>query len=96
MEKMIAKIETVIPGLKENIEVKVLATPLTFDRYVLVSEGAWFGPNSFSKLPESKTPIENLFLVGASVEGSGTPSALSSGFKVGKHLSNLLSKDFTE
>ena len=87
---MIEKIETIIPGLKEKIEVKLLATPLTFDRYVLVSEGAWFGPYSFSKLPDSKTPIGNLFLVGASVEGSGVPSALSSGFKVGKNLFNLL------
>ena len=42
MDEMIKKIETVIPGLKEKIEVKLLATPLTFDRYVLVSEGAWF------------------------------------------------------
>ncbi|MHA1473963.1 MAG: phytoene desaturase family protein [Promethearchaeota archaeon] len=92
INEMIEKIETIIPGLKEKIEVKLLATPLTFDRYVLVSEGAWFGPNSFSKLPESKTPIGNLFLVGASVEGSGVPSALSSGFKVGKNLANLLKK----
>ncbi len=92
IDEMIKKIETVIPGLKEKIEVRMLATPLTFDRYVLVSEGAWFGPYSFSKLPESKTPIENFFLVGASVEGGGVPSALSSGFKVGKNLLNLLKK----
>ena len=92
INEMIEKIETVIPGLKEKVEVSMLATPLTFDRYVLVSEGAWFGPYSFSKLPESKTPIENLFLVGASIEGSGAPSALSSGFKVGKNLIKLLYK----
>ncbi|QEE17526.1 phytoene desaturase family protein [Promethearchaeum syntrophicum] len=92
MNQMITKIETIIPKLKENIDIRILATPLTFDRYVMVSEGAWFGPNSFSKLPGIKTPIKNLFLVGASVEGSGVPSALSSGFKVGKILSAIFYK----
>jgi len=85
-DKLITKIESVIPRLREHIIVKELATPLTFERYVQVTDGAWFGPFSFQELPSFKTPIDNLFLVGSSIKGSGVPSALRSGLEVGKYL----------
>lgn len=85
-EEAISIIEKVIPNIGENIEVKELATPLTFERYVQVTEGAWFGSLSLRKKPEMQTSISNLLLVGASVKGSGAPSALRHGLTVGKYL----------
>lgn len=90
-DEVISIIEKVIPGLREKIAVKELATPLTFERYLQVTEGAWFGSHKFQKLPDSETPIDNLLLVGASVRGSGAPSALNHGFTVGDELAKKIS-----
>ncbi|NHJ05098.1 MAG: NAD(P)/FAD-dependent oxidoreductase, partial [Candidatus Heimdallarchaeota archaeon] len=85
-DEAISIIEKVIPNIREKIEVKELATPLTFERYLQVTDGAWFGSLSFRKKPDMQTPISNLLLVGASVKGSGAPSALRHGIEVGKYL----------
>ncbi|MCK4636702.1 MAG: NAD(P)/FAD-dependent oxidoreductase [Methanomicrobia archaeon] len=84
--KMIALIETVIPGLSKHVVVKELGTPLTFERYTLTTEGAWFGPFTFQKLPNFKTPIGNLFLAGSNVSGSGVPPAIRSGLNTAKYV----------
>jgi len=85
-DEAISIIEKVIPNIREKIEVKELATPLTFERYLQVTDGAWFGSLSFRKKPDMQTPISNLLLVGASVKGSGAPSALRHGLTVGKYI----------
>lgn len=69
-KKLIARAETYLPGLAENIEVMEVATPLTMQRYSLSPEGAIYGfaqtvrQSSINRLGQ-KTRIKGLFLSGA-------------------------------
>ena len=90
-EKFLTKIETIIPNIREKVEVCEVATPHTFERYVQVTNGAWYGPYRFQRLPESQTPISNLLLAGSNIIGSGAPSALRSGMNVAKNLLEKMS-----
>ena len=59
--------EKVIPGLRKHIKVKVVATPLTMERYTGNSKGAVYGWNKKSLMEEIRfmnptTPVKNLFL----------------------------------
>ena len=68
-QKIIRKVEVIIPGIEDAIEVKEIATPNTFYRYTLNKNGALFG---WSALPTqvdkgvfpNQTSIENLYLTG--------------------------------
>ncbi|NHJ84583.1 MAG: NAD(P)/FAD-dependent oxidoreductase [Asgard group archaeon] len=83
-EQMIDQIEKVIPDVRKHIIVKEVATPLTFERYAQVSDGAWFGPFTMQKLPQKETPIKNLYFAGSSTSGSGTSGAMRSGFETAR------------
>jgi prolycopene isomerase len=65
-DKLIASAGKIIPQLSEHIVCKDIATPLTFERYTLNSEGAshgWF-PAPGAKLRSQKTPFKNLYQAG--------------------------------
>lgn len=65
-EKLITAVEKIIPQLSQHIVYKDIATPLTFERYTLNSEGAshgWF-PTPGAKMRSQKTPIKNLYQAG--------------------------------
>ncbi len=65
-DKFIAAAEEIIPQLSKHIVCKDIATPLTFERYTLNSEGAshgWF-PAPGAKMHSQKTPIKNLYQAG--------------------------------
>jgi phytoene dehydrogenase-like protein len=65
-DKLIASAERVIPQLSKHIVCKDIATPLTFERYTLNSEGAshgWF-PAPGAKMRSQKTPFKNLYQAG--------------------------------
>ncbi len=81
-EKLIQKAEKVIPNLSKHIIVKDLATPKTFERYTLIPEGAIyaFDQSIETKRPYFKTPVEGLYLVGASTfPGGGIEAVVISG-----------------
>ncbi|MCX6000183.1 MAG: hypothetical protein NTU41_11525, partial [Chloroflexi bacterium] len=64
--RLIASAEEIIPQLSKHIICQDVATPLTFERYTLNSEGAshgWF-PAPGDKLRSQKTPIKNLYQAG--------------------------------
>jgi phytoene dehydrogenase-like protein len=66
-DKLIVSAEKIIPDLSKHVIVKDIATPLTFERYTLNSEGAsmgWF-PSPGGKMRSQKTPIKNLYEAGA-------------------------------
>jgi phytoene desaturase len=65
-DKLIAAAEEIIPQLSQHIVCKDIATPLTFERYTLNSEGASYGwfPAPGAKLRSQKTPIKNLYQAG--------------------------------
>ena len=84
-DKAIEAAEKVIPDLSKHIVIKDIATPMTYERYTLSSEGAWYDvaltPDQAGKnRKESTTPIEGLYLTGASTWGAGTQTARTAGF----------------
>ena len=95
IEKLIKRAESVIPNLSQHVKLKRLATPLTFERFNLSSDGAFYGPEYNQKLPSFKTPIRNLFFAGSNVGGSGVNSAMKSGLKTGKFLLKKVERNLT-
>jgi len=77
--------ETLLPGLREAIEVKVVATPLTNVRYTSNYKGAIYGwdqtvDNSGNRRVQHHTPIKNLYLAGAwTFPGGGYGACFPSG-----------------
>lgn len=65
--KLIERCEAIIPDLKDYIKVKIIATPLTMERYTGNRRGAIYGWNKHNMLDEIRffkvsTPVDNLFL----------------------------------
>jgi len=72
-----------IPGLKDKVEVKVVASPHTFERYTMnylgASSGWSMAADRQHKLP-IKTPIKGLYLTGHwTMNPGGVPAAFVSG-----------------
>lgn len=65
-DKLIDAVEEIIPQLSKHIVYRDIATPLTFERYTLNSEGAFYGwfPAPGAKTRSQKTPIKNLYQAG--------------------------------
>lgn len=68
-DALIDKVDRVIPGIKEAIEIKTDATPHTLYRYTLNSRGAMCGWESsleqvYTNRISAKTEIEGLYLTG--------------------------------
>jgi prolycopene isomerase len=79
---LIEKVEkTLLPGLRQAIEVREVATPLTNVRYTSNYRGAIYGwdqtvENSEPRRLPHKTPIKNLYLAGAWTRPGGGYSAV--------------------
>jgi prolycopene isomerase len=87
-EIMISKVEeTLLPGLKDAIEIKEIGTPLTNIRYTSNYRGAVYGfdqtlNNSGQNRIGHATPVKNLYLSGAwSRPGHGYGGVLWSGIQ---------------
>lgn len=81
-ELLIKKAEKIIPDLGKHIVLVDAATPRTFERYTSTPEGAIyvFDQSIETRRPYFKTPIEGLYLVGASTfPGGGVEAAVISG-----------------
>jgi len=84
-DTLISQAERLLPGLSRGIVLKDAATALTVERYSLASEGAIYGvdqsPDQMGDYrPYFKTPIEGLYLVGASTfPGAGVEAVVISG-----------------
>ena len=90
-QMLINKAEKIIPGLSDHIVVRDSATPLTYERYTLNSQGAamgWaFTPQMFLKRLDQKTPIPNLYLAGHwTMPGGGVPAVALSGLKAARMI----------
>jgi len=89
-EEILAAAEKCIPGLKDNIEVMVTASPDTFMRYTANANGAIFGFESTrniygeAKLPPT-TYLGNLYQTGHwSKPGGGIWNVMESGYTLSK------------
>ena len=81
---LLERLGRVIPGLSGSIRVQEVATPLTNWRYSRNTHGSIYGSeqtvdNMYLGRLSARTPIPNLFLAGAWVNGGGMSSALLSG-----------------
>ena len=84
-ERLIKAAEKVIPDLSQHIVARDVATPMTYERYTLSNEGAWYDAASTPDQAgqnrlQTEAPIEGLYLTGASTWGGGTQPAMVSGF----------------
>ncbi|MGI5876564.1 MAG: hypothetical protein ACOX6X_07110 [Dethiobacteria bacterium] len=86
---MIEDASRLIPGLKESIEFKDAATPLTYERYTHNTAGAssawsWNPKKEFYKNAMSvniKTPVKNLFIGSCwAMQIGGVPGALAAAY----------------
>lgn len=84
--------ERFAPNLRDHIEVKNVATPITYERYTHNFEGTIMGfkptkPNIKAGLAKMKTPIKNLLIGGHSAEyGGGVPMAARAGANAAAYI----------
>jgi len=90
MDTMIDSASRLIPGLKECIEYKDAATPLTYERYTHNTDGAssawsWNPKKKFYKNPLSvkiETPVPNLYIGSCwALQIGGVPGALAAAYQ---------------
>lgn len=91
-QKIIARVEKAIPNLSNHIIHSELATQLTFERYNLVSKGAWYATRYDQIVGNFKSPINNLLFAGSNISGGGVGTSLYSGLQTGQYLSEKISK----
>lgn len=91
-EAMLDRVEKVLPGLREQIEVLEMGTPLTMERYTLNPRGAIYGytmspeQSILNRIPQ-ETPIEGLYFAGAwTFPGGGQSACLGSGAVAAKMI----------
>lgn len=95
MDAMIDSVSGLIPGLKESIEYRDAATPLTYERFTHNTDGA---SSSFSWNPKKKfynnamsvnikTPVKNLYIGSCwAMQIGGIPGALAAAYQCAKKI----------
>jgi all-trans-retinol 13,14-reductase len=76
---MIAAAETVLPGLTSHIVYRSEASPVTYARYDLASDGAIYGVSRAGRLAGAKSPLPGLVIAGAATHGPGVEAVVISG-----------------
>ena len=85
-DAMIAAAETALPGLSAHIVHRSEASPVTYARYDLASEGAIYGVARPGRLSGSKSPIRDLVVAGAATHGPGVEAVAISGARAAEAL----------
>ena len=95
MDAMIDSASRLIPGLKECIEYKDAATPLTYERFTHNTDGAssawsWNPKKKFYKNTMSvniETPVKNLYIGSCwAMQLGGVPGALAAAYQCAKKI----------
>lgn len=95
MNTIISRASELIPGLKECIDYKDAATPLTYERFTQNTDGAssawsWNPKKGFFKSSLSvnvKTPVRNLYIGSCwAMQIGGVPGALAAAYKCVKEI----------
>ena len=90
-DRVIRRTERILPGLSDAIDVKVLATPLTNQRYLNRYKGSYGpllypGQNVLQK-PQNRTAVDNLFAAGDSTfPGQGVIAVTYSGISCASYI----------
>lgn len=100
-DQIIARTERILPGLSKAVELKVLATPLTHERYLNRFKGS-YGPllkpgQNIMQKPQNTTPVKNLFAVGDSTfPGQGVIAVTYSGVSCASYIARKFGKPLDE
>ena len=100
-ETVISRTERILPGLSKAIELKVLATPLTHERYLNRFKGS-YGPmlkpgQNILQKPQNTTPIKNLFAAGDSTfPGQGVIAVTYSGVSCASYIARKFGNPLDE
>ncbi|MDD5099170.1 MAG: hypothetical protein PHP35_02400, partial [Candidatus Colwellbacteria bacterium] len=100
-EKVIVKLQPIIPGIEECLDVKEFATPCSFYRYTLNRSGSIFGwqaiPSQIERMVfPYRTSIENLYLSGHWVtNGIGQCGVAGVAFSGKYTAQNIIRKSLT-
>ena len=98
---IISRTERILPGLSNAVEVKVLATPLTHQRYLNRFQGSYGpllkpGQNILLK-PQNTTPVKNLFAAGDSTfPGQGVIAVTYSGVSCASYIARRFGRPLDE
>ncbi|MBU2251531.1 MAG: FAD-dependent oxidoreductase, partial [Candidatus Omnitrophica bacterium] len=93
---LVKRAEGIIPGLSSYIETIEIATPLTMERYTGNYKGSIYGASqtvsqSGIKRFSQKTPIKNLYLVGAwTFPGEGISGVAHSGERAAEQILKII------
>jgi len=98
---IISRTERLLPGLSNAIELKLLATPLTHQRYLNRFQGS-YGPllkpgQNILQKPQNTTRIKNLFAAGDSTfPGQGVIAVTYSGVSCASYIARQFGKPLDE
>ncbi|MEI6692696.1 MAG: NAD(P)/FAD-dependent oxidoreductase [Chlorobium sp.] len=98
---IITRTERILPGLSKAIELKVLATPLTHERYLNRFKGS-YGPllkpgQNILQKPQNRTHIKNLYAAGDSTfPGQGVIAVTYSGVSCASYIARQFGKPLDE
>eukprot|EP01023_Acetabularia_acetabulum_P057743 TRINITY_DN673_c0_g1_i6.p1 TRINITY_DN673_c0_g1~~TRINITY_DN673_c0_g1_i6.p1 ORF type:complete len:571 (-),score=93.10 TRINITY_DN673_c0_g1_i6:189-1901(-) len=88
-------LERFIPDIRERVELKMVGTPLTHERFLRRYKGS-YGPAisaANATFPGPKTPIPGLYVCGDSCQpGIGVPAAAASGMMCANTMSSVWSQ----
>ena len=85
-DRMLARLEAIRPGLGQHITYRQDASPATCARYAWTTRGSIYGPAAGQARLTISTPIQNLFLAGSCITGSGVEAAIIAGI----HAANAI------
>ena len=96
LDQYISILNNQLPGIKEDIEVTDIATPVTWERYTGNWQGSYEGwlPNTKTfgiKLPKKLSGLKNFYMTGQWVfPGGGVPMCMAQA----KNLIKIISNDY--
>jgi all-trans-retinol 13,14-reductase len=88
-DKLVAEAETHIPGLREHTQTRLILTPEDYRQRTHLKHHSFGGvpPVMGNKPPAHKTPVQNLWFIGAQSESSGgVLNVMAGGAKVAKKI----------
>ena len=95
-DDLVGRLDRLFPGAAERVVFRESATPVTHSRYTGASDGTGYGlaatPEQFMRnRPGYRTPIEGLYLCGASTRaGHGIVGAMKSGYSAARKIARDL------
>ena len=98
MDRMLNFLEKRVPGIKDSVVFKDLATPLTNAHYINSHKGNIYGTDKITRQMgpfgfNTKTEIKNLYLCGASTLSHGVAGVTGTGLRVAATILNCKTKD---